>query len=487
MNNDTTTQQFAASFDPTMPAVVITALTISDLAVVSEAHRWSTGQRGESVEADALAGCDLRPFVTQALSIGAQAITAAGGAQDTFDLERLIQDVGKRSAESSDKAAELTSKAATDAAELVKKAAAEARKAIGEADAATRKSMHDTVAVANKSLQGELHRIFGGESPELLDKLRPVLRTFGVELDARVSKQTTELLEKAARQFDPSDPTSPMAKHQRELQKQREALSATLVKQHEALTGKVDELTNAVKLTAAAQQAGARIASVTPLKGATYADGIHAVMQEIAAGLGDEYTDTGAVAGAIPGCKKGDGVLTVECGSTHVVLEMTDSRRRPSWNDYLDEAERNREAVASLGLVPDVAQNAGQVIRVLGSRRIVMVFDPASDEPDLLRTVVQLLRISAIAASSRRDAEGLQTAEERIGEAKGMLTKVDSIRKESGTIRKSADKIDGACNTVQTSIDRLLSQALDALRGAGSVADAAKTSAPAPSSSTDAA
>ena len=160
---------------------------------------------------------------------------------------------------------------------------------------------------------------------------------------------------------------------------QQDALSLTLVKNHEALTVKVDQLTTAVKVATAAADATSAIAKVTPIKGDTYAGSIHRVMQQIATGLGDEYTDTGAVTGVIPRCKKGDGLLTVNGGDAHVVLEMTDSVR-PAWNDYLDEAERNREATASLGLVRELSQNAGQSIRVLGSRRIVMVFDPAQDD-----------------------------------------------------------------------------------------------------------
>lgn len=95
----------------------------------------------------------------------------------------------------------------------------------------------------------------------------------------------------------------------------------------------------------------------------------------------------------------------------------------------------------------------------------MLAFDPASDGPELLRAVVQLLRVAAIAASSRRDAEGLATAEERIAEAQQALEKVNLIRTASGSIRKGADSIDRECNNVQTTIDRLLGQALDALSG----------------------
>jgi len=452
------------SYDAVIPAVVIKDLRITDPSVVAESHRWSTGQRGEAVETSALVGADLSSFVTQALTIGSHAITAAGGAQDKFDLERMVNEVGARTAESSAKAAEATSMAAASAAEVFNMASAAALKSISAADAATRKSFSETVASANRSLHGELQRIFGGESPELMEKLRPVLATFATQLDAKVAKQTGDLLEKAARQFDPADPTSPMAKHAIELRQQQEALSLTLVKNHEAIAGKVDELVHTIRVSEAARASAAKTAKITPLKGGTYAEGVHAVMHGIAVGLGDDYTDTSAVAGALSRCKKGDGVLTIEGGRARLALEMTDSTRT-SWSDYLDEAERNRNAAASLGLVRGPAQNRGQSIRVLAGRRIVMAFDPATDDLDLLRTVVQLLRVAAITASSRRDSQGLVTAQESIGEAQKMLEKVNVIRKASGSIRKSADTIDAECNAVQTNVGRLLGQALDALAG----------------------
>src|SRR3954463_15691846 len=111
-------------------------------------------------------------------------------------------------------------------------------------------------------------------------------------------------------------------------------------------------------------------------------------MHGIAAGLGDEYTETGATVGQLSRAKKGDGLLDLSGGSARLVLEMTDSNRT-GWTAYLDEAERNRGANASLGLVRHIDQNAGQTFRSLGNRRVVMAFDPGNDDPELLRTVVQ--------------------------------------------------------------------------------------------------
>ncbi len=96
------------TYDASAPAVRITAMNISHPAVTSEALRWSTGARGPAVAAGAMDGADLTAYVEQALAVGAQAISVAGGTQDTYNLEQLVQDVGLRTSESTRSAAECT-------------------------------------------------------------------------------------------------------------------------------------------------------------------------------------------------------------------------------------------------------------------------------------------------------------------------------------------------------------------------------------------
>ncbi|EWT03343.1 Fis family transcriptional regulator [Intrasporangium oryzae NRRL B-24470] len=455
----------AASFDPVAGAVVITDLTVADKAVATEALRWSTGRRGSAVPAQQMVGVDLGGFVTQALAVGAQAIACAGGAQDTFELERLVADVAARTEASSAQAADVTGSAVKAAAESVAKATDAARTVIAEAGASTRAAYAETVKSTTDALRADVERIFGGESPELLAKLGPVLESVGRKIGDQAFKQTDELLGKVSRQFDPADPTSPFAKQAKTLADQQKMFTDAMDKNHLALIGKVDELAKAVEVQKAAAAAVTRTASVTPLKGGTFESEVNGVMEAIAAGLGDEYADMGGVTGSIQRCKKGDGVLTIAGGVARVVVEMHDSMDGRVWNDYLDESERNREAAASIGVVRTAAQNKGQTIRVLGARRVVLAFDPASDDSDLLRTVVQLMRVSALAASSRRDVEGLETAEEQIGAATLLLDRINKIRSASGSIRKSADAIDKECNTVQSGVQSHLSKALDALAG----------------------
>lgn len=424
-----------AYYDRDTPAIIVRNLTVNDPAVVAESRRWSTDRRGTAVGERDMVGTNLSAFVSQALVVGAHAIRTAGGVQDTFNLERLVSDVGARTAESTSKAADTTTEVVNRATEAMQKASSEAKDAIAKAGKDARQSFADNVDSARKNLLMEVHRLVGGDNPELAARLVPMLEKFGHELDSRVTTQTSELLARAAKQFDPDDPTSPMAKHARELHKQQETLSAALERNHRDLATKVEELTTAVKVTTSAKEATSSLAKITTLKGESYATDIHEIMVQIAAGLGDEYAETGAIPGAIPRNKKGDGVLTINGGSAHIVLEMTNSTR-PRWNDYLDEAERNRCAAASLGLVREPAQNNGSTIRCLGTRRIVMAFDPATDDRELLRTVIQLLRISAVTTSNLEDRDGIHTADEKITEALGMLGKIDEIKKIAGTLRR---------------------------------------------------
>lgn len=453
-----------AQFDGTASAVVIEQLTIGDPDVVREGRRWTGGERGPLIEdVEQLVGADLTSYVTETMRIGALALSATGQAQESRALERMLREVGDKTADSTARAAEVTGRVVQDAAEAVSKAAGDAKKAIVEADALSRQEFTKAVAAAKVDLSSEVRRIFGGEHPELLERLTPLLERFGTELDAKVGASTADLLAKAARQFDPADPTSPMAKHAADLTARQARLTAQLDRNHTELAGKVEELVAALRV----QEAKTTLAKVTPLKGSSYAARVHPLLHEIAGGLGDEYVDTSERAGRLPRCKKGDGVLTIDGGTARVVLEMTDSART-GWGEYLEDAERNRDAVAGLGVVRMPAQNGGQTVRVIAPRRLVLAFDPGTDDPDLLRTTVLLLRTMALAASSRHEGHEIAVAEEKIGEAVAQLDRIDSVRKLARAIEKNAGKVDSQCAGLSTTIRRLLDEALVALSGATS-------------------
>lgn len=450
-----------ARFDEAGSTVIIDGFALTEIDVVNEARHWVTGERGQRCDDPAqLADADLTKFATEALVLGAKALSLTALTSETRALERMLRDVGDQTSDATRRAAEATADAAKSATETVTKAAADAKQAITEADDATRKHLAEAVAATKKDLLAETRRLFGGDNPEMLERLQPVLDKFAVTLEKQVQTSTSELLAKATKQLDPSDPTSPMAKHAATLAQQQEELTKRFEKGQAELATKVDTLCTALKV----QDAKASLAQVTPIKGASFEDQIHALMNDIAAGLGDEYEDTTRRTGLVSRSKKGDGVLSIAGASARVVIEMTDSSRA-SWGEYFDEAERNRGAGASLGIVRTADQNAGHSIRVLGQRRVVIAFDPDSDDTEVLRTVTLLLRTVAIAASVRTGDAEIDTAEEKIGEAVTQLDKIDTIKKTAGSIQKGAAKIESECTSITTAIRRLLDQALVALAG----------------------
>lgn len=460
-----------AHFDETTAAIVIDRITVRDKDVAREAQRWTSGERGPVVDDPVvLARADLSEFVTEAVKIGAHALSATGQAQEAQAIERMLKEVREQATESNERAAEATGDAVRYASDTVAKAADAAKKSIAEVDTACRREFHAAVADATARMTTELGRLFGGTNPELIARLQPVLERFGVDLEAKVKAETTELLGMATKQFDVSDPTSPMAKHAAALDEHRRGITQEIERSHTDLSKKVDDLTTALRL----KEAKNSVAQVTTIKGVTYADRLHAVLQPIATGLGDEYIDTSKFAGSVSRSKKGDGLLNVNGGDTRVVIEMTDSART-GWTDYFDEAERNRKAVAALGLVRTAEQNAGETIRMLGARRMVLAFDPDNDDADLLRTVVMMLRACAMTATTRTGTHRIATAEDKIHEAVAQLAKIGEVKKTAGHIRNNADKIEKACTAITSSIDRLLSDALSALAAAAEPGNLAVT------------
>ena len=123
-----------------------------------------------------------------------------------------------------------------------------------------------------------------------------------------------------------------------------------------------------------------------------------------------------------------------------------------------------------MGLVRTIDQNGGQTLRVIGAQRLVLTFDPDTDSPDLLRTVIMLLRRTAIATASRKGVHQVATAEEKIAEALTQLVKIDAVKKLSATIHNSATKIDSDCTALHSTVQRLLDEALVALAGAHATA-----------------
>lgn len=446
--------------DPESGALVITGLRIVEPDVLAECRHWSQGRRGAAVEMGELAGADLTAFAEQALVIGSTALAAAAGVQQRYGIEALVAEVEHRSTEAAACAAERTAAAVTQASTRMEQATEASRRAILEAGTSARTAFAGSVASAQQDLSAQIGALLGGEQSQVMLRLQPLLDQFGRSLEERTRAQTAALLDRVSKEFDPADPCSPMAQQMRALKDTQAVYAAAAADQQRVVVEKLDGLTAGLQTSQAVDRALARTAA----KGATYEEQVHALLAEIAGGLGDEYAETGTVVGLRTRSKKGDGVLRVPDPEARVVVEMTDSPRS-GWVDYLKEAEDNRGAQAALGLVRSAAQLTGGPILTLGPRRVVMAFDPLTDDPHLLRCVIQLLRLAAIGAAARVENGELATADEHLAAALETLQRISTIRKHSGAIKSSATTIDREAEGLQSELARLLARARTALAG----------------------
>ena len=110
---------------------------------------------------------------------------------------------------------------------------------------------------------------------------------------------------------------------------------------------------------------------------------------------------------------------TISSYSRAQISRVAPTPTASGWSDYLRGAERNRDTVASLGIVRSAEQLGGHSVLSLGPRRLVIAFDPATGSPDLLRTVLQLLRLAVLAAAGGQQVGDVRAAEEKITSALG--------------------------------------------------------------------
>jgi hypothetical protein len=133
-------------------------------------------------------------------------------------------------------------------------------------------------------------------------------------------------------------------------------------------------------------------------------------------------------------------------------------------------AEITRGAQASLGLVPHVGLLNDVKLRCFGPRRVVMAFDPDTDDPDLLPAMLQLLRLSALAAASRASNEAVDSADEKLAEALSVLTKIAEIEHGAQLIKRHANTVTVSAAALHETLELLLTEARTALAVGASAA-----------------
>lgn len=399
---------------------------------IAEASRWMSGTRGEPVSLEELDGVDLTRFVVAAMKTGASVLAIASQTHDTLAVQNVVKAASEQMGQTLNQ-----SVAAHDAA--VQRAATQ----IGQA-----------AQDVHASLTEQINRLVGGENPELMERLRPLLAGVGTNLQEQV---TAGMAAAHAALVEDSE-------------RRHKELADLVVSVRQEVAVKVAE-------DAAATQAIDGLKGVTTIKGFDYEADMDALCMELAAQMGDEYQSVGQFAGRLARNKKGDGVFNLAGGVARFVVEYHDGSSK-DWGSYLAEAERNRGASAALGVVRSIDDNEGRLLRVIGPKRLILAFDPADGDVELLRTVLLLMRTLAMTSSGQFSTSQVATANESIREAMSILESLEDAKRSASAMRGHVDKIEQTITKVISSVNRELHRAVDALAGVDADPEAANDPAP---------
>jgi hypothetical protein len=455
--------------------LVFDGFTESDPRVLNEASRWTTGSRGAPAVSALMEGADLSPFASAALCLGAQVMSIGGETSGVTSLAGTVIQLADRAEAASTALTADVARATAEASDVAAKAAREAAKVTVETLAAARRQvaedMAETVKAATMQVQTELTRLFEGDNTPIVTSVRELVAAQMADSAVRMQRTFTETLGSVSSTLDVGNPASPLARLEHRLGERQD-------RQHAEVTASIEKVREAVTAAATAAQTAVAVASVqasSPAKGRPFEDAVGVAMEDIASGLGGSYEATGNTVGAIRGCRKGDGVLDVPTfdgtGSVRIVVEMTTTGAARKWGPYLAEAERNREAYASIGVVPTIELVPGGVpLAPIAPNRIVVAHN--NDEGHALLRAAAVLLALRVQRDAVRDRDGidLASADARIAEAEQLLGTLSEVLKAATGVKTGAAKVITGIETTHEALARMLALARAALRRASEAA-----------------
>lgn len=451
--------------------VHIAGVDILDPAVAAEALRWTTGARGEPVDDTDAEGYDLTPFVCETVALGARVLAATADAAGVASLRTTVTALAERAESATTGLVETAQRASTSAIEASTKATADAQAAASEVvqSALTRFETESarTLDAHVESVTEQLDRLLAEDGSPIAMSIRQVVNRAMVDAQESWHRSLTDTMTRVSRSLDATDPGTPFGQLTQQLKDDRQRQNADLYSRIDRLQELVVEAANAATTTAAVAAAQA----VSPAKGKPYEEAVGAAVEGIACGLGASYTDTSNGVGEVRGCKKGDGLIEVaatDCAAAaaRVVVEFTTSGAARNWPGYLAEAERNRGAQASLGIVPTRDLVPGkEMIAILGAGRAVIAYDP-DDDPGMVRATIQLLVVQAQRRVAEARGGDLGVADRKIAEARQQLVAMQDVLKAALTVRAGASKVVTGLEGLHATLGQLLDQAQAAIRTA---------------------
>jgi hypothetical protein len=395
--------------------VEITSLTINDPQVVAAA---------KSLQVE---GKDLSEYFEQVITVGVKVLQVADvsvGVEMLVDsVERTKKDLGESSKKFNDEIS-----AQVDAA-------------VGPEGKLT-KSINEKV----EEFGEDLAKMVSDEKSPIRDAMQKQFDAFAKKLNDDMARSHSTQKDEIAKIVDISNPLSPLRPLGDEVQKI--GMAVNIIREQNATDASVAE-----------------IISETPIGGVNYEEVAIRMVQQIAGFAGDDCMAVGGVTGLIPRSKKGDGVIDLEVGASvfaRIVVECKDSNLTKSeWIAESDGGKANRGANGFIGLCKEVDDmpNKSRML-VLDSQGIVLAYDPAKDDPQILHLIYQVVKFNTLRASGSLDDVDLAEINRELEEAMQALNKFDSLNKSVKAIENSA----AAIRKDATDIKRAITSNISAVR-----------------------
>lgn len=467
----------AVSLAETSPAVtykstiglIVTSATIDDAEVTAEALHWTKGARDEAVDPSDAEGCDLSEFHRTAVCLGARVLQATADSTTAISLAGTVTQLAERAETAGTSLVEDAVRATTRVVDLTTKATKEVTEETAKIIESARERFHQDLTTGlsetMEGLQQDLDRLLAGSDGAVIGAIKDVIGRAMTDAQVAWHRSLTTTLSEVGKTLDVNNPSSPLGALERRMVDQQR-------RHHAELTSKLDHVQELVGGAAAAATTAAAVAAAqaaSPAKGKPYQERVGACLEAIAVGMACSYTDTSATVGRVKACKKGDGIIEAAAVEPSgpaplVVIELTTQGHPRNWQQYLEVAERNRGAQASLGIVPTRELTPGnELVAVISPSRMVVAFDPDGDDPGLLRATIQLLVVQAQRRLTDDRAGDLRLVDSRLEDARHRLVEMGEIIKTAVAVRNGAGKVVTGLEGLQGSLLLAIDQARAAL------------------------
>ncbi|OBH47307.1 hypothetical protein A5688_03115 [Mycobacterium mantenii] len=397
----------------------------------------------------------------EAVALGARVLSATADSAGVAALNTTVAALTERAESATTGLVETAQRASTSAIEASAKVSEVVQAALKRFQTESAQTLDAPV----KAVAERLDRLLAADGSPIAASIKEVVSGAMAEAREGWHRSLTDTLTTVSRSLDATDPGTPFGQLNQQLKDDRQRQNADLYARIDRLMELVVEVRNAANTTAAV----AAVRKASPAKGKPYEEAVGAVVEGIACGIGASYTETSDVVGEIRGCKKGDGVIEVAAADSatpaaRVVLEFTTSGATRNWPNYLADAERNRGAQASLGIVPTRDLVPGkEMIAILGPGRAVIAYD-VEDDPGMVRATIQLLVVQAQRRVAEARGGDLGVADRKIAEAHQQLVTMQDILKSALTVRAGASKVVTGLEALHVTLSQLLGQAQAAIR-----------------------